>query len=238
MRGSDVARSSLTEALMPNLDTAVVIPVYNEGPVIGQVLASVLAEYEQVICVDDGSTDDSAEQITASGALLVQHPVNLGQGAALQTGIEFALLDPRVQYLVTYDADGQHQLSDVRRMLEVAREREVDVVFGSRFLDDRTDVGKLKRAVLKTAVAYTNATSGVRLTDAHNGLRVMNRKAASAMRIRQSGMAHASEIVETVRRDGLTFTEVPVHILYTEYSRSKGQSLLNAVNILFDLIFR
>src|SRR4051812_15152317 len=152
---------------MSNVDTCLVVPVYNEGPVVSEVLGEALKIFSRVVCVDDGSTDDSADQIRAAGAVLVQHPVNLGQGAALQTGIEYALLDPTIEYFVTFDSDGQHLLSDVERMLEILRREEVDIVFGSRFLSDTTDVGGLKRLVLKTAVRYTNVTSGVRLSDAH-----------------------------------------------------------------------
>lgn len=218
--------------------TCVVIPVFNEGQVVREVLEKVLAEHPFVVCVDDGSSDDSADQVAETAAVLVRHPVNLGQGAALQTGIAFGLLDPSVQTFVTYDADGQHQLADVRRMLDRLAQGDVDIVFGSRFLDARTEVGRLKRLVLKAAVTYMNRTSGVRLSDAHNGLRVFDRKVAEALDIRQNGMAHASEIVSAVADHRFRYAEEPVHILYTEYSRSKGQSLLNSVNILFDLVFR
>lgn len=221
-----------------NADVAVVVPVYNESTVIAGVVRGIAEHVGRVVCVDDGSRDGSAEAIATTSADLVRHPVNMGQGAAIQTGVEFALMDPAVRWVVTFDADGQHQVDDVLRMLDVAREGGWDVVFGSRFLDARTEVGGLKRLVLRAAVAYTNATSGVRLTDAHNGLRVIGRDAAALLDIRQSGMAHASEIVETVGKNGLRHTEVPVHILYTEYSRAKGQSLWNSVNILFDLLFR
>ena len=219
-------------------DVAVVIPVYNEATVIAGVVQGIAGHVGRVVCVDDGSRDGSAEAIASTDADLVRHPVNMGQGAAIQTGVEFALMDPAVRWVVTFDADGQHQVADVLRMLEVARDGGWDVVFGSRFLDARTEVGGLKRLVLRAAIAYTNATSGVRLTDAHNGLRVIGRDAAALLDIRQSGMAHASEIVETVGTHRLRHTEVPVHILYTEYSRAKGQSLWHSVNILFDLLFR
>jgi glycosyltransferase involved in cell wall biosynthesis len=218
--------------------TCVVIPVFNEAQVLDGVLRAVLADYPLVVCVDDGSTDGSVELVSRTSAVLVRHPINLGQGAALQTGIAYGLLDPCVRTFVTYDADGQHQLSDVRRMVDRLARGDVDVVFGSRFLDDRTDVGRIKRLVLKLAVGYTNRTSGLRLSDAHNGLRVFDRSVAEALDIRQNGMAHASEIVSTVADRGFRYTEEPVHILYTDYSRSKGQSLLNSVNILFDLFFR
>lgn len=216
----------------------VVIPVFNEAQVIEEVVQAVLAHFPFVVCVDDGSTDDSVERLAGTTARLVRHPVNLGQGAALQTGITFGLRFPETQAFVTFDADGQHQLSDVRLLLRRLERGDVDIVFGSRFLDERTELKRLRRWVLRLAVGYTNRTSGVRLSDAHNGLRAFSRAFAEALDIKQNGMAHASEIVAAVARGSFRYAEEPVHILYTDYSRAKGQSLLNSVNILFDLVFR
>ena len=219
-------------------DVWVVVPLYNEGPVIGGVVQEVRATFAHVVCIDDGSSDDSAAAAEAAGAVVVRHPVNLGQGAALQTGFEYALSVPSMRWVVTFDADGQHQVSDVLAMLELAGSDDLDVVFGSRFLDDRTEAGFLKGLVLKAAVGYTNLTTGTRLTDAHNGLRVMSRDVVSRIDITQNRMAHASELVQQIGHLGIRYGESPVHILYTDYSRSKGQSLWNAVNILADLILR
>lgn len=218
--------------------TWVVIPVYNEHAVIADVLNELLRTFDRVVCVDDGSSDDSAALIARTGAHLVRHPVNLGQGAALQTGVEYVLRDPAAQLVITYDADGQHRVEDAVTMVRLLAQQDVDIVFGSRFLSGTTELPRLKRLVLKLAVRYMNATSQLRLTDAHNGLRVFNRRVAAALDIQQGGMAHASEIVTTVARNGFRYTEAPVQILYTDYSRAKGQSVLNSVNILFDLMFR
>jgi glycosyltransferase involved in cell wall biosynthesis len=219
-------------------DTCVVIPVYNEDKVITAVVDDVLAVFDHVVCVDDGSTDNTLEALEKTDARIVRHPVNLGQGAALQTGIDYALADPTVRSIVTYDADGQHQVSDAARMVDILEAGDVDIVFGSRFLDDRTEVGWSKRAVLKLAVRYTNATTGLRLSDAHNGLRAFDRNVAERLEIRMNGMAHASEFVSTVADGKFRYAETPVHIIYSDYSKAKGQSLLNSVNILFDLLFR
>lgn len=220
-----------------NPDAFLVIPLYNEGAVIGDVVAGARQVFSRVVVVDDGSSDDSAARARAAGAFVVQHPVNLGQGAALQTGIEVALA-LGAGYLVTFDADGQHRVEDALAMVERLRAGEADVVFGSRFLDARTRPGLLKRVVLRLAIAYSNVSTGVRLTDTHNGLRAFTRAAAARLRIRQNRMAHASEIIEQVGASGLRWVEHPVHILYTDYSRAKGQSVLNAVNILTELIYK
>lgn len=226
-----------------NDDVWLVVPLYNEAVVIGDVVAAARAAFPKIVCVDDGSRDESATVAERAGAVVVRHPVNLGQGAALQTGLEYALSDPRMRYAVTFDADGQHQLADVVVMLERIRRGDVQVVFGSRFLDDRTRAGALKKLVLRAAVAYTNATTGTRLTDAHNGLRVLDRSVVERLQITQNRMAHASEIVAQIgamRLGGkpVAYAEEPVHIIYSDYSRTKGQSLWNAVNILAELIWR
>lgn len=214
------------------------IPLYNEASVIGGVIAQLRQDFVHVVCVDDGSTDGSAAVAAEAGAMLVQHPVNLGQGAALQTGISFALAHRECEYIVTFDADGQHRIEDALGMLELARTEDLAVVFGSRFLDDRTNPGWIKKVMLKTAVWVTNLTTSLKLTDAHNGLRVIRRDAAERIELKQDRMAHATEIVLELGRTGLPWREYPVELLYTDYSKAKGQSVLNSVNILVDLMVR
>jgi glycosyltransferase involved in cell wall biosynthesis len=221
----------------PYDDVWIVIPVFNEESVIAEVVAHTRQTFPNIVCVDDGSSDDSAARVAGSGAHLVRHPVNLGQGAALQTGVAYAL-SQGAEYIVTFDADGQHRIEDAQSMLVVARSGEADVVLGSRFLDANDHVPFVKRLVLRTVVALSPTARRLKLTDAHNGLRVLNRTAAARLRITMNGMAHASEIVSFLASSGLRVREVPVTILYTDYSRSKGQSLLNGVNILFDLSIR
>lgn len=218
-------------------DTWVVIPLYNEAQVIGDVVRELLPAFSNVACIDDGSRDGGAEIARSAGAHIVTHPINLGQGAALQTGFEYAL-EQGAQFVVTFDADGQHRVVDAQAMLNRARDEDFAIVFGSRFLDDRTNPGILKKIVLKTAVAVTNWTTRTRLTDAHNGLRVIRADALRQIKLRQDRMAHGTEIVVQLGKTGLPYTEQPVEVIYTDYSRAKGQSLLNSVNILIDLIIR
>ena len=221
-----------------NDDVWLVIPLYNEAQVIGDVVATARAVFPHVVCVDDGSTDAGAAVAQAAGAVVVRHPINLGQGAALQTGFSYALGDPRMQWVVTFDADGQHQVADVEAMLAKARAESLDVVFGSRFLDGRTQASFLKKLVLRAAVGYTNLTTKTRLTDAHNGLRLLSRPVVERIEITQNRMAHASELVAQIGDLDVRYGESPVHILYTDYSKAKGQSIWNAVNILVELILR
>ncbi|OFT56944.1 glycosyl transferase [Corynebacterium sp. HMSC05H05] len=216
-------------------DTWLIVPCYNEGTVIFDVLTHARETFPNIVGVNDGSADDSAAQIRAAGAHLVDHPVNLGQGAAIQTGVEYARAQPGAQYFVTFDADGQHQEKDVVRMIERLRTEPLDIIVGTRFAgQDNSQVPWIKRAVLKTVVMLSPRTKKLGLTDAHNGLRAFNRKVAEEMNIRMNGMSHASEIVSMIDKHGWRVDEEPVDILYTEYSMSKGQSLINGVNILAD----
>lgn len=231
-----VAHPSSPAATAPHDDTCIVIPLYNEATVIGGVIADLQQHFTRVVCIDDGSTDDSAAVAEAAGARVIRHPHNLGQGAALQTGISYARTQPGVDYIVTFDADGQHRVVDALAMLDVARDENVAIVFGSRFLDDRTKPGLAKKIVLKTAVAVTNLSTGLTLTDAHNGLRVLRVDAARAVNLKQDRMAHASEIVVQLGKSELPWREHAVEVLYTDYSKAKGQSLLNSINILVDLV--
>jgi polyprenyl-phospho-N-acetylgalactosaminyl synthase len=206
--------------------------------VLQSVVESALTVFPNVVCVDDGSRDGSVEAVLRTRAHLVRHPVNLGQGAALQTGLSYARAQPGAEYFVTFDADGQHRLEDAQKMLDVARSPDVDLVLGTRFAEHAATVPLAKRLILRTAVLLSPAGRKLRLTDAHNGLRVLTRPVVEDLHITMNGMAHASEIVSYLGRSSWRVREVPVSIRYTDYSRSKGQSLLNGVNILFDLSVR
>jgi glycosyltransferase involved in cell wall biosynthesis len=189
--------------------------------------------------VDDGSRDDTADTALRAGAHVVSHPVNLGQGAAIQTGVEYARRQPGATAFATFDADGQHRVTDVLAMLDRLASGDVDIVIGSRFRG--ATIGRtppLKRLILRTAAWLSPASRRLGLTDAHNGLRVFNRRVAENLNLTMSGMSHAGEFVALVDANRWRVTEEPVEILYTEYSRAKGQPMLNGVNIVFDGVLR
>jgi glycosyltransferase involved in cell wall biosynthesis len=215
---------------------ALIIPVFNEEKQIYNTLKHIDMKKYHVICVDDGSSDSSSLEIRKTKARLIKHPINLGQGASLQTGIEYALQNPDIQYFVTFDADGQHRVEDVEKMLDKIKAGKFDIILGSRFLGDTVNMPILKKIILKYAVKFANFTSGVNLTDTHNGLRVFTREVAEKLDLQMADYSHASEIIEKIGALKLKYTEVPVTIEYTEYSKSKGQSMINAVNIGFDIL--
>jgi glycosyltransferase involved in cell wall biosynthesis len=168
--------------------------------------------------------------------IYIRHAVNLGQGAALQTGFDYAKTTA-FSTIVTFDADGQHDVNDLDNLLLPLERDEADIVFGSRFLQgEKGDVSFLKKTVLTFARGINFLFSGVMLSDAHNGLRAMNRTALENIRIEENGMAHASEILFEASTKGLRLKEVPVHIFYTDYSKQKGQSSWNSIKILVDLV--
>lgn len=214
--------------------TWVVVPAWNEAEVIGGVVSELRDSGWPVVVVDDGSTDETGERARRAGARVVRHGVNLGQGAALQTGIDFAL-GHGAEAIVTFDADGQHDVADIP--LLIAALSNADVALGSRFLGSAIGVTPGRMVFLRLAVRVSNLLSGLNLTDAHCGIRAFRAPVAARLTIRQNGMAHASEILRRIRDQGMRVVEVPVRVRYTEYSRGKGQSGLSAVRILLDVFF-
>lgn len=221
---------------VPNGDAvAVVVPAYQEAESIGNVAQALRARAYRVIVVDDGSTDATRDAALAAGAITLSHPINRGQGAAIQTGIDFAIRSG-ADYVVTFDADGQHDPDDVAQLLQALRDTGKDIALGSRFLGRAENITLARRLLLRAATLFTNLTTGVRLTDAHNGLRAMTAATAAQIEIRQDGMAHASEIIHQIRANGLEWVEVPVTVRYTEYSRAKGQSAFGSISVLYNLL--
>lgn len=213
----------------------VVVAAYREAGVIAETIGELVERFPNVVVVDDGSPDATSERACQAGAFVLRHPFNLGQGAALQTGITYAL-ERGANYVATFDADGQHAVADLERLLTVLIGEQLDVVLGSRFLGETEGLPRGRLIALKAAVLFTNATSGLRLTDAHNGLRAMTAAAARELRITQDRMAHASEILNRIARLRLKYREVPVTIRYSEYSLRKGQRMRGSAGILVDLL--
>ena len=219
----------------PRSSIWVVIPAYNEDEAIRPVVDSLLARGHQVVVVDDGSREPQLELLRGTSVHLLRHVINLGQGAALQTGIRYALARG-AEIIVTFDADGQHQSADIDALTAPILAQRAEVALGSRFLagGHAVRISRAKHLVLKLAVVFTRWTTGLALTDTHNGLRAFSRRAAQALRITQNGMAHASQILQQIAAYRLTYVEVPVTVVYSEYSVRKGQRVTNAFNILWD----
>lgn len=219
-------------------DIWVVIPAYNEEHVISQVLEELRCYPFKVVVIDDGSSDKTAKVAARYPVVVLHHITNLGQGAALQTGIAYAARSEQASFVVTFDADGQHHASDIQPMVNACREGNYDIVLGSRFLQggQAENISPLRGAVLKLAILFSRWATGLKLTDTHNGLRVMTQDTAARISLTQNGMAHASEILSQVAELKLRYCEVPVTVTYTDYSKRKGQSIFNSINILWDIL--
>lgn len=220
-----------------NAKIFVVIAAFNEARMVRNIAAQVRRLGYSTVVVDDGSKDGTRIEAFRGGARVVEHPFNLGQGAALQTGIEFALRQG-AEVIVTFDADGQHSAAGIARLVHRLESGDADFVLGSRFLDNSSDIPAFRRFLLKAAIAFTRLTTGLKLTDVHNGLRAMTRRGAEAIRLRQNRMAHASEMLSQIAASGLPYVEQAVTIQYTPYSLAKGQKARDSLLILMDLVAR
>ncbi|GAK53759.1 glycosyl transferase [Candidatus Moduliflexus flocculans] len=216
-----------------------IIPAFNEERVIGKVIESLLQRgYKQIIVVNDGSSDRTAEIVKNYPVTLLNHIINRGQGAALHTGILAASSDSECEYIVTFDADGQHQLADVEGMLQVLTSSDYDVVLGSRFLGKENQTLPLQRKImLKTATLFLRFIYGLNITDAHNGLRVFRKAIGLQMCPTIDNMVHASEIVYLIKKHRLRYIEYPVEILYSDYSLQKGQRTSYFIKLGVSTIF-
>lgn len=209
----------------------IVVPAYNEQTRLATTLAALRARRDPVVVVDDGSTDRTGQIADQEGVWYLRHLFNCGQGAALQTGIDFAVRRG-ARIIVTFDADGQHMVEDIERVVQPIREGRADVVLGSRFLGSTVGLPRTRWLILKLGVLFTRLFSRVRVTDTHNGLRAFSREAAQRIHITMGGMAHASEILEQIREHDLRYCEVPVTIKYFDETLEKGQSNWNGLRIV------
>lgn len=211
----------------------VIVPAYNEEERIGRVVRGLFEHgFEQVVVVDDGSADNTASEAVRFGATVIRHALNRGQGAALQTGNEFALKNG-AKFLVHFDGDGQFNPADIMPAIHAMEEKKADAMLGSRFLDSRSRMPWTKKYIVLPISRFINRImTGMRLTDAHNGFRVLSRKAAQNLYISQDGMAHNSEIVQQLRKGNYIIAEHPVEVLYYEY----GQGIDGGMRIVGDII--
>ncbi len=229
---------------MENVAVFVVIPAFNEDTVLRSTVTGLLPFGYSIIVVDDGSATPAKDHLDGLcldrlNAWCLRHDINLGQGAALQTGSDFAVLKG-ARIIVHFDADGQHPADMVGRLIDPIVKGEVEMTLGSRFLNprDRGAVPLSKRLLLKAGVFVSWVFTGMWLSDTHNGMRALSRKAAESIVLKENGFAHATEILDLLRRSKIRYREVAVSVRYTEYSRKKGQSIFNSCNILIDLLLR
>ena len=232
MPAETVQDATTAASVLRDSSTWVVVPLYNEASVIGGVLRELRRRFENVVVVDDGSSDASYEAARPEATWILRHLVNRGQGAAIQTGTSFALARG-AERIAHFDADGQHDVRDLQRMVERVSSGACDIAIGNRFADGASNVPTGRRLLLRGAILFHRIASGVELSDVHNGLRVFSRDAAERIEITADRMAHASELVDLIAQSGLRVEEVPVRIRYSEYSLAKGQRWSGGFRVLF-----
>jgi glycosyltransferase involved in cell wall biosynthesis len=213
-----------------------VIPAYNEEKTIGPILEKARSFADKIIIVDDGSTDKTAEIAKQYGVGVLSHVINRGLGAALRTGFAAALKE-NAEMVVTLDADGQHNPEDIPKLIEPIKNGSADAVIGSRFL--KNEKAPLFRKIANwVGNAVTYLFFGIWVTDSQSGFRAFSRKALLKIHLKSSGMEVSSEIIKEIKRNNLRLAEVPIKPVYTKYSMSKGQNLLEGVKTVFQLILR
>ena len=220
---------------MSKQNSWVVIPAFNDNGPLTKVIREIVSLGYSVVVVDDGSQVPVITSVTTPGVHVLRHCVNLGQGAAIQTGFSFAL-SMGAAYLVTFDADGQHSANEIEALLEPLQSGVAEIALGTRFAEGgrALNIPSLRLLVLRLATIVSRWTTGLCITDTHNGFRALTAKASRQIQITQNRMAHASQILDQISRFSIPYVEVPVTIRYTDYSRANGQKLSNGFNILWE----
>ena len=219
-----------------NMKTLVIIPAYCEQKKIYKVIKSVKSLGYDVLVVDDGSPDFTGEEALRAGARVLSHNINRGYGAALETGNNWALLNG-YEVVVHFDADGQHKAGEIEQIISPVLKDTADVVIGSRFLRTNKTIPFLRKVLLKMAILFTWALSGIKLSDAHNGFRAISVYALNKIECVQDGMTYSSEIIDQIAEHNLRWREVPVIIEYTDYSKQKGEGNLKKISLGLKFIF-
>ena len=223
---------------MLHKDTLVIVPIYNEGDNLEFVIKDLRKYFDNILVIDDGSIDKSFEILNELGVNFIQHCVNIGQGAAIDSGISYFLNQTNAEFIVTFDGDGQNEAKDADLMIKHAKLLNLSAVLGSRFKNQKysMNIPFLKKVTLKMATIYEKLFFNIKLTDAHNGLRVINRKLIKDFiyPIKNSDMNHATEISYKICKSRYNFEEFPIKV---KYDNKRTQTPFNAINIAFKNIF-
>ena len=226
------------ERIYKTNDVLVIVPVFNEFNNINKVVNELTSYFENIIFVDDGSSDNSFNLIKNLGLITINHLFNLGQGAALESGFEYFLRNTNYRYAITFDGDGQNRVSDAFKMLNLAKKEKLDAVIGSRFLNKEyvKDIPFLKKLVLKMARIYEKIFYSINFSDAHNGLRVLRRELIRdfLLPIKNHDMSHATEISYKICKSKCLYKEFPILV---KYNNKRTQNALNSINIIIKNIF-
>ncbi len=225
---------------LPIKDMWFILAAYNEEKQIEKTVKNLKnAGYSNIVVVDDGSEDRTYELAKKQGVHVLRHAINMGQGAALRSGTDYAL-NKKAKYIIHFDADGQHRVEDIPAMMQPLLKKEAEICLGSRFLDKnkKTKMPFHRTFYVKGGLFFTKIMTGLKITDTHNGFRTMTAKAAKELEITQDEMEHASEILELIARKKIKYKEVPVVIDYNEeIMQNSKNSFKSGVKIIFRTIW-
>lgn len=217
-------------------DVYVVVPAFNEQKVIKDIIKKLLKNFSNVIVVNDGSNDRTLEKINDLDIKVLSHEINLGVGAAVQTGFDYVTKIPNAKAVITFDADGQHLVDDAVAMAKEILICDEGIIFGTRFPKHSKNIPTVKRVVLKLIAKITDLVTGVTLSDAHNGLKAYKVSILKELELQFSSYSYESELITQVAKKKIDYKEMPTDIKYTSYSIKKGQKLLNGLLIIEDLL--
>ncbi|RPF87753.1 MAG: glycosyltransferase family 2 protein [Rhizobiales bacterium TMED94] len=213
----------------------ILIPLFNEEKKIKSVVKELEKVFKNIIVVNDGSSDSSQEILEKLDIINLKHSINLGQGAAISTGFKYIQELKNADAVVTFDADGQHSVKDAKAFAEEILICEEEIIFGSRFIKNKSNIPFVKRVALSIVVTFTNRFSSINLTDVHNGLKAIKKSCLKKINIDIDGFGFESQIIHQVSKNAITYKEMPTNTIYTSYSKNKGQKLINGLLILEDL---
>lgn len=225
------------------IKTVVVMPTYKQNEKVIDLIKSLVALWYGVIMVDDGFNGDLDRKVLQSfskNVVVVKHPFNLWQGAALQTGQQYVLHNlPEVQFVVHFDSDGQHQAKDIASFENKFNQNPwLDIVLWSRFLPGSWKIPKKRAFHKKLQIFFMRTVVWIKLTDTNNGFRMVARKALPKLKLTMNDYTHASEIEWLIKSQRLQYAEVPVDIIYDEEHIRNGQKLSNAFHIAMNVIYK
>ena len=214
----------------------IVIPAFNEATRLPGVLKRILhLGYRHIIVVDDGSDDNTADVAREHNVYVVRHPINLGVGAATQTGIAYALKNG-ASYIVTLDGDHQHLPEDIEHLLSAIRDSDKDMIIGSRFMKHDNQIPPIRYFYNQIGNIVTFLVTGHYLTDSQSGMKVISRKFAKDTRINCNGFEFCVEMIRNAKRHRYKISEIPISVKYSKDTLQKGQSFLNGVRMIGRLI--
>ena len=217
-------------------DVYVIVPAFNEQNVIKDIINNLLKDFSNVIVINDGSNDKTLETINDLDIKILNHEINLGVGAAVQTGFDYVSNIPDAKAVITFDADGQHLVDDAVAMAKEIMICDEGIIFGTRFPKHSKNIPMVKRIVLKLIAKITDLVTGVSLSDAHNGLKAYKVSIIKELELQFSSYSYESELITQVAKKKIDYKEMPTDIKYTSYSIKKGQKLLNGLLIIEDLL--